>query len=165
MKKVLTVLLTAAMCAIAPAAIFAETPEPDPTINEFTPETDTTQVDGSVDLEAEIVSTYTVKLPKVIDVNSESTTVDIFAKGDVDGSKKIVISEKNAGSNSLADLSGKNQAKALTIGFGTGIEGKNILADYSTAKEVMTIAHSKLVAGSWKCNLPILIKLEDVSKS
>lgn len=161
MKKILTVLLAAAMCIVTPAAIFADTA----TDNEFTPADDAVQVEGSVDLEAEIVSTYTVKLPKVVDVKSETTTVDIFAKGDVDGSKKIVISEKNAGSNTLVDQSGRKQAEALTISFGTGIEGKNILADYGTAKEVMTVTHNKLVAGAWKCNLPILIKLDNVSQS
>lgn len=155
MKKVLTMLLVAAMVIVAPASVFAEE-------NELSPATSQTEVTGSVDLVANIVSTYTIKLPKQIDVSGLSTSVDIFAKGDVDGSKKIVISETNAGQNKIADLANKNTAEALTVGFGSGIEGKDIDASYGTAKDTMTITHAALKAGSWKCVLPILIKLENI---
>lgn len=158
MKKILTVLLTAAMFFTGVTCVFAEE-------QEFTPATAQTQVNGSVDLVAEVVSTYTIKLPKEIDVTNEEVSVDILAKGDVDGAKKIVISESNAGQNKLADLANKNEAEALTITFGSGIEGKDIAAAYGTAKDTMTISHAALKAGSWKCVLPILIKLENVTKS
>lgn len=159
MKKILTVLLAAAMCIVAPSAIFADTE----TEYEFTPATDSTETSGNVELKADIVSTYTVKLPKVINVAEDNKTVDILAKGDVDGSKKIVISESNAGNNTLNDLSNKNTAVALSISFGTGIEGKNIEATYGNAKDTMTISHGALKAGAWKCTLPILIKLQDIT--
>lgn len=158
MKKILTVLLTAAMLFTGVTCVFAEE-------QEFTPATAQTQVNGSVDLVAEVVSTYTIKLPKEIDVTNEEVSVDILAKGDVDGAKKIVISESNAGQNKLADLANKNEAETLTITFGSGIEGKDIAAAYGTAKDTMTISHAALKAGSWKCVLPILIKLENVTKS
>lgn len=158
MKKILTVLLTAAMFFTGVTCVFAEE-------QEFTPATAQTQVNGSVDLVAEVASTYTIKLPKEIDVTNEEVSVDILAKGDVDGAKKIVISESNAGQNKLADLANKNEAEALTITFGSGIEGKDIDAAYGTAKDTMTISHATLKAGSWKCVLPILIKLETVTKS
>ena len=107
MKKILTVLLTAAMFFTGVTCVFAEE-------QEFTPATAQTQVNGSVDLVAEVVSTYTIKLPKEIDVTNEEVSVDILAKGDVDGAKKIVISESNAGQNKLADLANKNEAETLT---------------------------------------------------
>ena len=160
MKKIVTVLLAAAMCIVAPAAIFADE------FNQYEPVEGKTDSEGSVELKAEITSTYTVKLPKVVDVKADSTDVVIQAKGDVDGSKKIVFSQKNAANDKLADESGKNTAEDLTITFGTGIAGSSIKADYaSDVKETMNITHAKLKAGSWKYTLPLLIKLEDITPS
>ena len=153
MKKFLTVLLSAAMLIAAPATIFA-----DENIQELG-STDESDVDGSIDLEAIIVSSYTLKLPTKVDVKNNSTTFDIYAKGDVDGAKKIVISEDNAGNNELTDASGVKTAQKLTVSFGQGILGSDIKADYDTAKETVTVTHDTLLAGSWSCELPIVIQL------
>ena len=156
MKKILTVLLAAAMMVITPVGVFA-----DENVNEITP-TAGADGEGTVKLKADIVSNYTVKLPKVVDVTNKSTTVDIYAKGDVDGGMKIVFSE-NTGTHQLADASSKNTAKDITVSFGNGINGSSIQASYSTAKDTMTIGHGDLPAGSWSCDLPIVIKLEKIA--
>ena len=90
MKKILYVLVVTALIITMPAQIFAE----EDNEKEIT-STDGTSSESSIQLEATIVSAYTLKFPKKVDVQQTSTTVDIFAKGDVDGSKKIVIEEKN----------------------------------------------------------------------
>lgn len=161
MKKILTVLLAVAMVATTSTGIFAEELSP----NEVEVKTGETLADltGSIDLEAIMVSSYTVKLPKKLDVKEKKVTCDIKAKGDVDAAKKIVIEESNAGQNKLVDQAGDKTAVDLSVSFGNGIEGKDIKADYDTAKETMTIEHGDLAAATWKCQLPIVIKLADAS--
>ena len=152
MKKVLIAFLAAAMFLVAPASIFADEP------NEQTLQTQTAEdLEGSIKLEATIVSSYTLKFPLKVDVAEKNVTVDIFAKGDVDGAKKIVISKKND-SNSLVNVE-KNKTEPVSVSFGTGILGTDIEDDYSQAKETMTITHNGLIAGYWSYDLPILIKL------
>lgn len=163
MKKILTVLLAAAMVATVPTSIFAD--ELGDNEKEIATGATLADLNGTIDLEAVMVSAYTVKLPKKLDVKAKSVTCDIYAKGDVDGSKKIVITEDNAGQNKLADTAGVKTDVDLTVSFGTGIEGKDIESDYNTAKETMTIAHGDLAAATWKCELPIVIKLADITKA
>jgi len=151
MKKLLTILLAAAMLVVAPATIFAD--------EDNIQELGTDDASGTIELEATISSSYTLKLPLKVDVSSNSSTCDIYAKGDVDGSKTIVISEDNAGENVLEDGADLKADKALTVTFGTGIAGSDITSDYGSAKETITIVHDTLQAGSWTCSLPILIKL------
>lgn len=156
MKKILYVLVVTALIITIPAQIFAE----EDNEKEIT-STDGTSSESSIQLEATIVSAYTLKFPKKVDVQQTSTTVDIFAKGDVDGSKKIVIEEKNQGSNVLKDSAELKEDTSLSISFAGGIDGDDIGSDYDTAKDTMTIEHDQLKAGLWSCELPIVIKLED----
>lgn len=152
MKKLLIALLTATMVITAPACIFAETP------NEQELTTDAAaDLEGTIKLEATIVSQYKLKFPLKVDVKEEETTVDIYACGDVDGSKTIVISKKND-SNALVNTD-KSLSEDVSVSFGEGISGLDIEEDYGDAKETMTLSHDALVAGYWSYDLPILIKL------
>lgn len=156
MKKILTVLLAAAMVIVSPTCVFAAELGENEQVFEASGET--LNGEKNIELEATIVSSYVIKLPIKVDVSGESTNVDIFAKGDVDGDKTIQISKKND-TNSLANTA-KQKTAALTITFGSGISGKNVADDYcDDAKETMTIVHDALTAGSWSLQLPILIKL------
>lgn len=163
MKKILTALLAVAMVTTASTGVFAN----ELGDNEQEVKTGVTLADlnGTIDLEAIMVSSYTIKLPKKLNVNEKTVTCDIQAKGDVDGSKKIVIEEVNKGQNKLLDDANTKQAVSLSVSFGDGIEGGTIKADYDTAKEVMTITHGDLEAATWKCQLPIVIKLADIAKA
>jgi len=151
MKKLLTILLAAAMLVVAPATIFAD----ETNVQELGED----DASGTIELEATISSSYTLKLPLKVDVSETSSTCDIYAKGDVDGSKTIVISEDNAGENVLEDGADLKTDKTLTITFGSGISGADITSEYGDAKETITIVHDALEAGSWTCSLPILISL------
>lgn len=153
MKKILVTFLATALLFAAPVSVFAETPA-----NEQTLQTSTAaDLEGSIKLEATVVSSYTLKFPLKVDVAQESVTVDIFAKGDVDGAKKIIISKKND-SNSLVN-SDKSLTMDVGVAFGSGILGTDITSEYSNAKETMTITHETLSAGYWAYDLPILIQL------
>lgn len=151
MKKYLTILLAAAMMLVAPAGVFADELQ----------ELNENPTEGTIKLIANKTSSYTVKLPKVLDVSSDSTTFDIQAKGDVDGAMVLVV-EKDTGDHALVDASGKNEDIALTITDGSGISGKVIEAEYvDTAKDSMTIEHAAITAGDWSYELPIVIRLAE----
>lgn len=155
MKKILTALLTLAMMIATPASIFADTP----TKTENDQEITTTQ--GTVKLVASKVSSYTLMLPLEVDVSTSGTTANIYAKGDVDGNKKIVISENGTG-HKLVDAANLKADVGVTVAFGSGIDGKDITANYSdSVKETMTITHNGILAGSWSCDLPIVISVQD----
>lgn len=162
MKKILTVLLAIAMITTTSTGIFAEENE-----QEIATGATLADLSGKINLEAIKASSYTVKLPKKVDVSNNSTTFDILAKGDVDASKKIVIVEGNQGQNKLTDQAavGAKTAVSLTVSFNGGILGKDIQAAYGTAKDTVTITHSDLAAATWKCELPITIKLQDIQAS
>lgn len=151
MKKILTVLLATAMIAALPANVFADELE-----------LTNASTTGTITLSATKASSYTVKLPKVVDVSSLSTGIDIFAKGDVDGSKKLAIEETDAGENYLKDEAGIKQDKLLSV-TAAYVNGEDITSDYGQSKNAtLVVAHEELDAGAWKCELPILIRLLDI---
>lgn len=152
MKKILTVLLSAAMVVAAPASIFAdEFQQIENNVNE-----------GTILLEASKASSYTVKLPTKVNVSNDSTTFNIYAKGDVDGSKMVVV-EAQAGDHYIKDDAKLKADKKLTITAGDGIKGEFIGEDYDLEKgTTMTLVHDPIEAGSWNGELPILIKLSPV---
>ena len=156
MKKILTALLATALLVATPSAIFADE-NPNQELN--------TPSSGSIELFATVASSYTLKLPKKVDVSAASTEIKIYAKGDVDGGKKIMVREKvETGGHSLADKASKQQAVALTVTAGTGINGKDVGADYNDEKyTTLTVAHGTLGAADWSCNLPIVISLDNIA--
>ena len=153
MKKILTVLLTTAMMIGAPSAIFAD----EQTIASNAQTEDAT---GTVLLEASKVSSYTVKLPKTVNVSQDTTSFNIYAKGDVDGSKMVVIAEAD-GDHYIKDNAKLKADKKLTVTAGAGIKGADIKNDaYDETKgTTMTIVHNAIEAGTWAGELPIVIKL------
>lgn len=159
MKKILTVLLAAAMIMAVPTSIFA-----DETNNELNSNAQLTDINGSINLVASKISSYTVKFPKSLDVTDASKTCDFYVKGDVDGSKKVVI-DKGTGTHQLTDKAGTKAAVALSISFGSGVEGKDILSEYGTAKETMTITHGALAAATYGYELPVVIKLVNIQQA
>ena len=158
MKKLLTVLLSMAMIIAGPAAsVFADSP-----VLEEQEKTDLGSAD--IALTATKASTYTVKLPKKLDVSSDETTFAIEALGDVDGDYELAFEESNAGSNVLTDLSGRIDALTLTVTVGDPIAGKDIGATYNSEKaSSMKIEHAGIKAGTWQGTLPIIIKLQKVA--
>lgn len=154
MKKFLTVLLTAAIAIVAPVGIFAE---------ENSQEISGTTASGTIQLYANKASVYYVQLPTKVDVSENSKTIDVYAKGDVDGAMKVVV-EAATGTHSISDQSGRiTTAKTITVTAGSGIAGADILKDsYNTSKgTTLTITHDALEAGSWAGELPIVIKLAE----
>lgn len=157
MKKILTTILTSALLICAPATVFAETPEMEAL--------DKNATSGSIELVAEHASEYYVKLPKKLDISDTSTTFNIFAKGDVDGSKMIVFEEgKNDGKdNYLKDDAQLKADKKLTVTSAGGIKASDLNAnEYDETKgTTMTIVHDAIEAGKWSGTLPIIIRLAD----
>ena len=106
MKKFLTVLLTAAIAIVAPVGIFAE---------ENSQEISGTTASGTIQLYANKASVYYVQLPTKVDVSENSKTIDVYAKGDVDGAMKVVV-EAATGTHSISDQSGRiTTAKTIIV--------------------------------------------------
>ena len=157
MKKLLTILLSMAMIVAAPTCIFADE---NPVLEEQEIATDSAEIA----LTATKASSYTVKLPKTLDVSKDETTFAILAQGDVDGAYELAFEETNAGSNKISDASGRASALTLTVTVGSAIHGEDIGATYNSQKgSSVTIKHSAIVAGSWAGILPILIKLQKIT--
>lgn len=160
MKKILKVLLSLAVLITTPCTIFA-----DSVVME---ELDKDATSGSIDLVAEHASEYYIKLPKELNISEASTTFNIYAKGDVDGSKMIVFEENkiNGEDNYLSDDAGLKTAKKLTVTAGNGIKAADLkVAEYDETKgTTMTIVHDALEAGTWSGVLPITIRLADITQ-
>ena len=162
MKKILTVLLTAAMFICGPAnGLFAE----EQVLNNANDSAE--EITGEIELEAIIASTYYVQLPKKVNVANKETTINIYARGDVDGDKELVILEDKTTdvTHSLVDEGGKNSDVLLTITSGAAIKGKDIKTnEYDLTKgTTMLITHGDINAGKWTCDLPIIIKLQTLT--
>ena len=157
LKNVLLLLL--AVLAFFPLSIAAE----DQDITES----------GSVKLYAMIESSYTVKLPKSVDITESGTTFDYYLKGDLDGSSKVVVScpttsvvkEYNDSGVTLGESGHPDVTVRLsnsnTTGFGYDVIGKEYDESASSkAKGTITIEHDGLSAGNWQGDLGITITLE-----
>jgi len=154
MKKTLITLLIICLAAVIPNGVFAD---------EYDQDDDASQ---SVELYAEVSSTYTVKLPQNVDVTNEEVTFDVQALGDITSAKKLNVAFD--ASASLVDQSGKSskrEAIALTIENGTNNFTFNELgAEYSDdVKATVTVKHTGVTipAGTWSVDLPVTISLID----
>jgi len=149
MKKIATLLFVSLLLVVLPANIFAEDQE----VN-----TDTT-----VTLTAAKVSTYTVKLPRSFDVSNNSSSFDVFVKGDISSDKELTITCTQ--NHSMADVvTGSNRTVALTVAVSNGTFGYSELpAAYSNVKASITISHDTIPAGSYSYNLPVAISLADAT--
>lgn len=161
MKKILTVLLSVAMIMMAPAAIFADEIQME--------ETSKNATSGEIQLTATKASEYFIKLPKSLDVSDDETTFNIYARGDIDGAKEIVIEENklNGQDNKIEDAAGLKDAKVLTVTCAGAIAANDLdKVSYDGAQGTsMTIKHSAIEAGTWAGKLHITIKLADVVKA
>lgn len=149
MKKLLAILMTAALILELPVAnILAEQ------------ELSEADSEGTVELVASKASSYSIKLPIQVDVSATSTTFKAYVKGDVDGSKKIVIAEdKSAGDNYLKDEANLKPDVPLEITIDKAMNGEDIQADYTSDGITFTVLHDPIDAGNFKCNLPLTITL------
>lgn len=152
MKKILTVLMvTALMIGLPMSNVFA-----DQELNEGDSE-------GTVELVALKASSYTVKLPVQVDVSELSTTFKALIKGDVDGSKKIVLAEdKTGGDNYLKDEAELKPDILLNINIDKAMNGEDIFAEYTLDGITFTVTHDAIAAGNYRCDLPITITLTDI---
>lgn len=158
MKKILTILLSLAIFVATPATIFADE----------TMETLANAAEGEILLTASKASEYFIKLPKTVDVSNDSTTFNIYARGDIDGAKEIVIEEMkiDGQDNKLVDGANLKDAKVLTVTCAGAISADDLEPEtYENAVgTTMTVVHETIEAGSWSGKLPITIKLSDVVK-
>ena len=152
MKKILTILMLAALVLASPANIFAD----EATEQELSQES----TGGTVKLTASKASTYTVKLPKSVDVSANSATFTAYIKGDVDGAKKIVIAEdKSNGTNVLENNAVTGRNVDLTISVDKSINGSDISSEYTSDGITITVSHAAIAAGTYTCDLPLTISL------
>ena len=156
MKKILTILMLAALVLASPANIFAD----EATEQELSQES----TGGTVKLTASKASTYTVKLPKSVDVSANSATFTAYIKGDVDGAKKIVIAEdKSNGTNVLENNAVTGRNVDLTISVDKSINGNEITSEYASTGITITVSHADIAAGTYTCDLPLTISLANIS--
>ena len=156
MKKILTILMLAALVLASPANIFAD----EATEQELSQES----TGWTVKLTASKASTYTVKLPKSVDVSANSATFTAYIKGDVDGAKKIVIAEdKSNGTNVLENNAVTGRNVDLTISVDKSINGNEITSEYASTGITITVSHADIAAGTYTCDLPLTISLANIS--
>lgn len=151
MKKILTILMLAALVLASPANIFADQ------------ELNQNSTSGTVQLTASKASTYTVKLPTSVDVSADSATFKAFIKGDVDGAKKVVIAEDTSkGTNILKNNAIDGRDVDLTISVDKAINGADITSEYTEDGITITVSHETIAAGTYTCNLPLTISLVEI---
>jgi len=150
MKKIL-MLMCVAMLLSVPNNVFAETDE------------EVTGNDATVSLIAAKASSYTVKLPKTVDVTDNTKTFDIFAKGDISADKQLVVTCQQTGLYLEDVVPGSNKRMPISASISDGTFTYDALAgDYTQRKAVVTITHESLPAGNFHCDLPVTITLAEV---
>lgn len=151
MKKILTILLAAAVMICTPMSIFADTD-----FNEVAQDAETTP---DVILKANAASKYTVKLPKEVNVSATEKTFKVYAYGDLDGAYEISV-QPGAGEHALKDDADIKADVALTISADKTLAVDEIATDdYNDECITFTVEHAQLLAGSYTYSLPIVISL------
>lgn len=154
MKKILTVLLSLLMIFISPIGVLAED-QANPT-------------SGQVTLTATQTSSYYVLLPTSVDVLTSPKTFDIQVKGDVDSAKKIEITEDKGtlgqDINYLVDNADEENMVAISTSVSGAINGASIKSQYDDAVKItFTVTHAALTAGTYTCQLPLVIALKPIA--
>lgn len=154
MKKLLTILLAAAVMICTPMSIFADD------FNEVAQDDLTTP---DVILKANASSKYTVKLPKEVNVSANEKTFKVYAYGDLDGAYEISV-QPGEGEHALKDDAGVKDDVALTISADKTLTIEEIgTEDYNDSCITFTVEHADLLAGSYTYSLPIVISLVDAN--
>lgn len=151
MKKIMITFLTSMMLFASANAVFAEETETE------------TDKDTTVQLYAEVTSTYTVKLPKKVDVTNKSVSFDVQAKGSISSDEKISVAfDQTAQLKDNNDTNGRSSI-ALTISNYAHDFLYSVLevATYGNdAKFSVGVTHDNdIPAGSWSVDLPVTIAL------
>lgn len=140
--------------------------------------TETTD-EATVVLYSEGTSTYSVQLPKSVDVTNETSTFTIKAKGDIAGDEKIMVAVPTEATLIETDdqgvdlTTGAHDDIDLTIAYDKSSSGYAFddinVNDYdgANATGTVTITHTgvKIPAGHWRNNLSISISLVGTADS
>ena len=158
MKKILTIALSLLLMVIVPTGLFAE----EVTVNSTT-HNELTET-GNVSLYANITSSYSVLVPKTVDVSNNEKTFSVFAKGDLDPTKQLQVNYQSGSyvlsNNAQIDA---HENVPLTISVSNNIFTVNDLSSvYNSDKyATFTISHGTLKAGAYTATLPIVISIQN----
>lgn len=118
----------------------------------------------NVQLYANVTSTYSVKIPAQFDVTPVTTTLKVFAKGDISADEKLSITYQNTGVK--LHETGTSETKHPDIDLTLTGEAANLAWNQidktsygENAHLQITITHDVIAAGYWTTDLPITIAL------
>ena len=124
-------------------------------------QTATSPSDKTVQLTATKASSYTVTLPKSVDISADSTKFDVSVQGDINGNEKIIITMQDTTITETGSGSVKHEDIPVTVEFGTG---KSQSYTHSEIKDLntkqATLTHASIPAGTWSGSLNVNIKVE-----
>lgn len=122
----------------------------------------TTNGTQNVELYANVVSSYTVKLPRKVDVKNNETSFEIEIKGDIAGDEKLTVTVPESASLLETAVNSHNSI-ALTVANEKNVfTYSDLKSDYVSGGDgssTVSITHSTIPAGNWSVNLPIVIAL------
>lgn len=158
MKKLMTAVLAACMVIAIPSTIFADEVQDVPQVVD-----QDSQEETSVKLYAEVGSTYAVRLPEKVDVETSPKGFDVEAKGDISSTEKLSVSfpetatlvDTNTGASKKDDID-------LTISNNShDFAYDDLKDDYDeNVKFTVSVSHDDAVtAGTWEVDLPVTITL------
>lgn len=153
MKKILTVLSVFMMLVAMPIGILAE--DDDTTLSN-NPE------EGTVELYANVASTYSVKFPTRVDVTPTSKDFNVYAKGDIASDETLTISYDDSETINLDDGNATTKSLIpLTINVSSNEFGFDDLpADFDdNVYAQFSITHAAITAGHYTADLPLVIEL------
>lgn len=156
MRKYLSLLL-ALLLSLSPTAISATDD-----YNEVTSDGDQT-----IELYALVTSSYTVKLPKSVDVSTSGTTFTIEVKGDIAADEQISISFDDCSLSETSVKTGDDAHEDIELTVSADVETFTfdlIEADTyaETGKATVTVTHDTIPAGDWSADLSVTISLNDI---
>ena len=158
MKKILTITLTLLLMLIVPTGLFAD----EVTVNTNT-QNELTET-GNVSLYASITSTYSLLVPKTVEVSNNEKTFNVYAKGDLDPTKQLEVNYQSgtyALSNTAQSDAHENVSLNISVANNT-FTVTDLTGTYNSDKyTTFTISHASLKAGSYNATLPITISLQD----
>lgn len=157
MKKILTILCAFLMMLVLPTNIFA-----DEDIYEVS--TEKTQ---NIELVANKTATYSVKIPKSVDVSDDEKTFEVLACGNISSDQKLCITfdDDNCALVDQANVTNKQEDVEVSVEIDDGefvfTELKATYAE-TNKKVTFTVTHETISAGSYKAVLPITISLNSL---
>lgn len=118
----------------------------------------TSPTDETIQLTANKTSSYTVTLPKIVDISTNETKFNVKVKGDINSNETITVTMNDTHLSETASTESKHEDVPVSVTFGDGKSFAYKAADIKDENiKQATLTHDTLPAGTWSGSLTVNI--------